>query len=137
MELRLTEEEMRLLLQLVYLGAVVVNGERRKPLTAYDALEEKVYAQVLAAGAVRAEKGRGIAGNETADLRDRLFDKVKDLLEEYERAVFRERLFTLAGASSLLYLWCTTPLHNPLNPLSVTITDFMKKPAYVVPIYWR
>lgn len=73
-------------------------GERRKPLAAYDALAEKVYAQVLAAGAVRAEKGRGIAGNETADLRDRLFDKVKDLLEEYERAVFRERLFTLAGA---------------------------------------
>ena len=98
MELRLTEEEMRLLLQLVYLGAVVVNGERRKPLAAYDALAEKVYAQVLAAGAVRAEKGRGIAGNETADRRDRLFDKVKDLLEEYERAVFRERLFTLAGA---------------------------------------
>ena len=28
-------------------------------------------------------------------------------------------------------------LHNPLNPLSVTITDFMKKPAYVVPIYWH
>ena len=98
MELRMTEEELRLLLQLVYLGAVVVNGERRKPLAAYDALAEKVYAQVLAAGAVRAEKGRGIAGNETADLRDRLFDKVKDLLEEYERAVFRERLFTLAGA---------------------------------------
>lgn len=96
MELRLTEEELRLLLQLVYLGAVVVNGERRKPLAAYDALAEKVYAQVLAAGAVRAEKGRGIAGNETADLRDRLFDKVKDLLEEYERAVFRERLFTFA-----------------------------------------
>lgn len=98
MELRLTEEELRLLLQLVYLGAVVVNGKRRKPLAAYDALAEKVYAQVLAAGVVRAEKGRGIAGNETADLRDRLFDKVKDLLEEYERAVFRERFLALAGA---------------------------------------
>ena len=98
MELSLTEEELRLLLQLVYLGAVVVNGERRKPLAAYDALTEKVYAQVLAAGVVRAEKGRGIAGNETADLRDRLFDEVKDLLEEYERAVFRERFLALAGA---------------------------------------
>ena len=35
MELRLTEEELRLLLQLVYLGAVVVNGERRKLLLPY------------------------------------------------------------------------------------------------------
>ena len=98
MELRLTDEDIPLFLPLASLGAVFVNGEGRSPRAGYDALAEKVYAQVLAAGAVRAEKGRGIAGNETADLRDRLFDKVKDLLEEYERAVFRERFLALAGA---------------------------------------
>ncbi len=45
MEFKLTEENAKILLRLVYLGNVVVNGSRQTPLAAYNVPAEKMYTQ--------------------------------------------------------------------------------------------
>lgn len=100
MEFKLTEENAKILLRLVYLGNVVVNGSRQTPLAAYNVLAEKMYTQYLAASdrSVKVETTDRYKyvflhprGNEVADLCDRIYDEVSVLLKEHERAVVRER----------------------------------------------
>ena len=100
MEFKLTEENAKILLRLVYLGNVVVNGSRQTPLAAYNVLAEKMYTQYLAATdrSVKVETTDRYKyvflhprGNEVADLCDRIYDEVSVLLKEHERAVVRER----------------------------------------------
>lgn len=100
MEFKLTEEEAKILLRLVYLGNVVVNGSRQTPLVTYNELAEKMYSQYLAATersakVETAERQKYFflhpRGNEVADFCDRIYDEVSVLLKEYERAVVRER----------------------------------------------
>ncbi len=100
MEFKLTEENAKILLRLVYLGNVVVNGSRQTPLAAYNVPAEKMYTQYLAATdrSVKVETTDRYKyvflhprGNEVADLCDRIYDEVSVLLKEHERAVVRER----------------------------------------------
>ena len=90
----MTAAEFSLLAQLVFLGNYVVNGCRspKEELGEYNALADMIYRERYAEAAEE---------NEIADVRDRLYDEVREYLEAFEEDVLREGAFGKAECAAL------------------------------------
>lgn len=92
MEIRIKQEELEHLAQLVFLGNFVINGIRMPEdrIKAYDDIAERIYCKqynaMLKIAECEAEE------NEIADIRDWLYDSVSQYLSAFEGEVFLEKL---------------------------------------------
>lgn len=86
MTIRLNQEEEKYLLHCVYLGLLMINGNRKngEQREEYNEFVENIYKQVCGK--------EEIADNEAAGMRDKIYDEVAAFLEDYENAVFREKM---------------------------------------------
>ena len=87
MTIRLNQGEEKYLLHCVYLGALMINGNRKngEQREEYNEFAENIYKQVCG-------KEEGITDNEAAGVRDKIYDEVSAFVEDYENAVLREKM---------------------------------------------
>lgn len=87
MTIRFNQGEEKYLLNCVYLGALMINGNRKngEQREEYNEFAENIYKQVCG-------KEEGLTDNEAAGMRDKIYDEVSAFVEDYENAVFREKL---------------------------------------------
>lgn len=87
MTITFNQEEEKYLLHCVYLGVLMINGNRKngEQREEYNEFAENIYKQVCG-------KEEGITDNEVAGMRDKIYDEVAVFVEGYEIAVFREKL---------------------------------------------
>lgn len=87
MTIRLNQGEEKYLLHCVYLGVLMVNGNRKngEQREEYNEFAENIYKQVCG-------KEEGITDNEVAGMRDKIYDEVAAFVEDYENAVLREKM---------------------------------------------
>ena len=87
MTITINQEEERYLLHCVYLGLLVINGNRKngEQREEYNEFAEDIYKQVCS-------KEERITDNEAAGVRDKIYDEVAAFLEDYENAVLREKM---------------------------------------------
>ena len=87
MTITINQEEERYLLHCVYLGALMINGNRKngEQREEYNEFAENIYKQVCG-------KEEGITDNEVAGMRDKIYDEVAAFVEDYENAVLREKM---------------------------------------------
>ena len=95
MTITINQEEERYLLHCVYLGALMINGNRKngEQREEYNEFAENIYKQVCG-------KEEGITDNEVAGMRDKIYDEVAAFVEDYENAVLREKTDLLTKAIS-------------------------------------
>lgn len=86
MTIRLNQEEEKYLLYCVYLGLLMINGNRKngEQREEYNEFAENIYKQVCGK--------EEIADNEVAGMRDKIYDEVAAFVEDYENAVLREKM---------------------------------------------
>mgnify|MGYP005869180863 CR=1 FL=1 len=86
MTIKLNQGEEKYLLNCVYLGVLVINGNRKneEQREEYNEFVENIYKQVCGK--------EEITDNEAAGVRDKIYDEVAAFLEDYENAVFREKM---------------------------------------------
>ncbi len=98
----MTAAEFSLLAQLVFLGNYVVNGCRspKEELGEYNALADMIYRERYAQTTGIRDREE-IEDNEIADVRDRLYDEVREYLEALEEDVLREGAFGKAECAAL------------------------------------
>lgn len=86
MTIRLNQEEEKYLLHCVYLGLLMINGNRKngEQREEYNEFAENIYKQVCGK--------EEIADNEVAGMRDKIYDEVAAFVEDYENAVLREKM---------------------------------------------
>ena len=86
MTITINQEEERYLLHCVYLGLLVINGNRKngEQREGYNEFAEDIYKQVCGK--------EEIADNEVAGMRDKIYDEVAAFVEDYENAVLREKM---------------------------------------------
>ena len=86
MTIRLNQEEEKYLLHCVYLGLLMINGNRKngEQREEYNEFAENIYKQVCGK--------EEIADNEVAGMRDKIYDEVAAFVEDYEKAVLREKM---------------------------------------------
>ena len=98
----MTAAEFSLLAQLVFLGNYVVNGCRspQEELGEYNALADMIYRERYAQTTGIRDREE-IEDNEIADVRDRLYDEVREYLEAFEEDVLREGAFGKAECAAL------------------------------------
>lgn len=87
MTITINQEEEKYLMHCVYLGALMINGNRKngEQREEYNEFAENIYKQVCG-------KEEGLTDNEAAGMRDKIYDEVSAFVEDYENAVFREKL---------------------------------------------
>ena len=97
----MTAAEFSLLAQLVFLGNYDVNGCRSpEELGEYNALADMIYRERYAQTTGIRDREE-IEDNEIADVRDRLYDEVREYLEAFEEDVLREGAFGKAECAAL------------------------------------
>ena len=86
MTIRLNQGEEKYLLHCVYLGLLVINGNRKngEQREEYNEFAENIYKQVCGK--------EEITDNEVAGMRDKIYDEVATFVEDYENAVLREKM---------------------------------------------
>lgn len=89
-------EAFRTLAELVYLGNVVINGNRKTGQTVekYEKTADKIYRQYYILENSVSDAG-AIEENEIGDVRDRLYDRVKRYLDDFERDAYIGKLSEL------------------------------------------
>ena len=88
-EIKISQEELQRLGQLVFLGQYVMNWPRNYDdgISEYDNLADYIYRNLYIYETGVTDLGI-IEGNEIADIRDRLYDTVKDYIELFENELW-------------------------------------------------